>query len=29
MYVGATRARYSLAFVQDGAVTILDVQVYE
>jgi DNA helicase-2/ATP-dependent DNA helicase PcrA len=28
MYVGATRARHSLAFVHDGAVAIPDVQVY-
>jgi DNA helicase-2/ATP-dependent DNA helicase PcrA len=29
MYVGATRARHSLAFVYDGVVAIPDVQVYE
>jgi len=29
MYVGATRARHSLAFVHDGAVAIPDVQVYK
>jgi DNA helicase-2/ATP-dependent DNA helicase PcrA len=28
MYVGATRARYSLAFVHDGAVAIPGAQVY-
>ncbi|MDX0979878.1 AAA family ATPase [Sinorhizobium medicae] len=29
MYVGATRARYSLAFVHDGAVAIPGAQIYE
>ena len=29
MYVGATRARHSLAFVHDGDVAIQDVQIYE
>lgn len=29
MYVGATRARHSLAFVHDGAAAIPDAQVYE
>jgi len=29
MYVGATRARFSLAFVHDGAVAIPGAQIYE